>query len=157
MITQSQLKEKLTYNPNTGLFTRHNSKIAGWVSKSKHTNYIMIGFSASIGKYSAHRLAFLYMTGEFPKGDVDHVDANGENNKWDNLRDVSRSVNRRNSRKPSNNTSGVTGVSWHKLSCKWEVRLLREHIGISGSFFEACCIRFSAINKIKNITERHGR
>ena len=108
-------------------------------------------------KYRLHRLAFLYMTGELPSGDIDHIDANGLNNKWSNLRDVSRSINRRNARIPSNNTSGVTGVNWNKTLIKWEIRLCGKNIGYANNIFDAACIRFSVQNNVTSFTDRHGR
>jgi hypothetical protein len=54
---------------------------------------------------------------------IDHRDGNTENDRIENLRVATHSENRRNSRKPKNNTSGVKGVSWHKPSSKWWVTL----------------------------------
>ena len=156
MITQSQLKSILHYNPVTGNFRwKKNNKIAGWVDHTLHTDYIRINIGKK--KYRVHRLAFLYMTGEFPIGDIDHIDADGLNNKWYNLRSVSRSTNRRNSAISNNNTSGITGVNWHKRLMKWEVRICGKRIGCANNLFDAACIRFSAQNDAKYFTDRHGR
>lgn len=84
MLTQSELKNKLTYNPETGLFGRKN-KIAGSL---RPNGYIQIGINKKL--FRAHRLAFLYMTGEWPKSDVDHIDMDRKNNKWANLREADR-------------------------------------------------------------------
>jgi len=66
-----------------------------------------------------HRLAFLYMTGSFPKNDVDHKDSNGLNNKWVNLRESTYSQNAKNRLLNSNSTSKIKGVSFHKKNKKW--------------------------------------
>ena len=102
-------------------------------------------------------MAFLYVTGKLPEEDVDHKDANGLNNKWSNIRSVSRSINRRNSAKNTNNKSGVTGVYWHKKQQRWEVKLLRKTIGYADNIFEAACIRISKQNKEGGFTCRHGK
>ena len=54
---------------------------------------------------------------------TDHKDGNGLNNRRENLRDATRAENQRNCRKPSNNTSGVKGVSWHKTRNKWMAKI----------------------------------
>lgn len=51
--------------------------------------------------------------------DGDHKDENTLNNRRSNLREATRSQNGSNRGRPSNNTSGFKGVSWHKHHCKW--------------------------------------
>lgn len=156
MITQSQLKLILDYDPLTGEFQwRKNGKTAGWIHKTKNNCYIRINIGKN--KYRAHRLAFLYMTGELPSLDVDHIDGNGTNNKWCNIRSASKILNRRNSKIQSNNTSGLNGVSWNKRLSKWEVRICKKNIGYTTNIFEAACMRFSMQNNTEYFTDRHGR
>lgn len=69
--------------------------------------------------YYAHNLVYIWVKGYWPKGVVDHIDGNGLNNKWDNLRDVSRKDNAKNIRRHCTNTSGYTGVNWDKRNQKW--------------------------------------
>lgn len=67
--------------------------------------------------YKAHRLAFLSMTGEWPTGEVDHMDGDRLNNRFGNLRDVSHAVNLQNRRNAtSRSESGILGVqkNWNK-------------------------------------------
>lgn len=124
MLTQSALKEKLIYSPETGEWTwrvRRGGKAAagskaGWVERS--TGYLRI--SVCNRKEYAHRLAFLYMTGELPKNDVDHIDCNPANCRWSNLRPATTSQNLAYRRTPTNR-SGVRGVRYK--NGKWEVRL----------------------------------
>ena len=111
MLTQERLKEVLVYDKDTGNFyrkspiTRWNTTPAG--SKTKGRIYIFID-----GKlYLAHRLAFLYMIGEFPKNQVDHINGNQEDNRWSNLRDVTQLQNLENKHRARENSStGVLGV-----------------------------------------------
>jgi len=127
MITQSELKELLHYNPETGIFTRktHLNKhckindIAG--HKTKH-GYVTISIKSKT--YYAHRLAWLYVYGEMPKNVIDHINGNGMDNKIINLRDVTQSINIQNILKiPSHNKSGLMGVSFYKKTEKWRASL----------------------------------
>ena len=65
-------------------------------------------------RYQANRLAWLYMTGELPQGEVDHKDLDPTNDRWINLRDVTRKQNHENSVEQVNNTSGHRGVHLHQ-------------------------------------------
>ncbi|MCO1367170.1 HNH endonuclease signature motif containing protein [Burkholderia multivorans] len=70
-------------------------------------------------KYLVHRIVWLIHHGEFPKHEIDHVDGNGLNNRIENLRAVTGPENRKNLPRRRDNTSGVTGVSWHNKAKKW--------------------------------------
>lgn len=117
-----KLKGRYSYDPETGLFTRlkgsGRDKIGSVVKTKSVAGYIRIGLDNKT--YMAHRLAFLYMTGSWPVGDVDHKDTVRDNNKWENLRDVTKEVNGRNRSIHKNNTSGHAGVSWNKSESKWQ-------------------------------------
>lgn len=118
-ITQDELKQLLHYDPATGIFTRLVSRNAryfvgeqaGSVRKSGGRRYIVIDMDC----YAAHRLAFLYMTGKWPTGEVDHRNTRPDDNRWDNLRDATKFVNQQNLRRAKRgNSSGFLGV--HKRS-----------------------------------------
>jgi hypothetical protein len=110
-VTAAQLKELLDYNPLTGVFywrVAPNGRvpvgsIAGTLAKSGHIK-IMIGKRG----YLAHRLAWLWMTEEWPSRQIDHRDTKPANNIWINLRLADYFGNRR---KYRNNTTGFKGVS----------------------------------------------
>lgn len=111
MLTQSRLKELFTYDPKTGLFTRNiyvpgqSSRVGTLTAKG----YLAIGIDRK--HYLAHRLAFLYMTGEWPKEHVDHKNEIKTDNSWENLRDCTRSENFKNVGARKNNKLGVKGVT----------------------------------------------
>jgi len=125
-MTQEQLKEALHYNPETGVFTwtsdRNNRTKKGSTAGSKDVKgYIKIRLQGKT--YRAHRLAFLYVTGKFPKDQVDHINHERDDNKWCNLREVTNAENHRNQRLDKRNISGTTGVTLNKKEGKWRVRI----------------------------------
>jgi hypothetical protein len=81
----------------------------------------------------AHRLAYLYMLGEWPTDDIDHANGISSDNRWANLRPATRSQNLANKGKSPFNTSGFKGVSFCKTTDRWraqiEVRGTPVHIG----------------------------
>ena len=120
-LTQDELTATLHYDPGTGVFTnlrtRANARIgseAGAIS-GRGYRYIMVHRKL----YLAHRLAFLWMTGEFPQDHVDHINGNRSDNRWENLRCASREENQKNRKLNCDNTSGYTGVKWHLHTSRW--------------------------------------
>jgi hypothetical protein len=118
-LTAEQLRTALIYDPATGIFTwrdrpdmpkewsiRWAGKAAGYRRPNGHTVIAVYHIN-----HHAHRLAWLYMTGKWPIGEVDHIDTDGGNNVWTNLRESTRRQNASNTRTKSTNTSGFKGVS----------------------------------------------
>ena len=121
MLTAKRLRQVLYYDPNTGLFrwnvsTSNRMKVGSVAGAVSHA-HITIGVDAR--RYFAHRLAWLYMTGEWPSHEIDHRDADGLNNRWANLRAATRTQNARNVPKQKNNTSGFKGAYFHQQSGLW--------------------------------------
>ena len=72
--------------------------------------------------FLVHRLvaaAFLDLSLESKNEDVDHIDGNPKNNKVENLRVISRSMNLANRRMPRSNSSGFKGVGFVQATGKW--------------------------------------
>lgn len=110
-ITQARLKELLRYDPETGIFTwriSRGSKKEGSIAGFLLTKYL----SVELDKYSyrLHRLAFLYILGRFPLDEVDHINSDRLDNRWENLRECSRSENCSNRTKSKRNQSGIKGI-----------------------------------------------
>ncbi|CAK7037051.1 HNH endonuclease signature motif containing protein [Providencia sp. PROV223] len=118
----SRLKEVLSYNDKTGVFTWVTplspnvsvGDIAGTVSSH---GYIKI--SIDNVSYMAHRLAWLYMHERWPKGQIDHINRSKGDNRIHNLRDVTQSQNSKNKGLNKNNTSGCSGVYYKKDKRTW--------------------------------------
>lgn len=113
MIELHRLKEQLSYDPGSGRWTwlvRPARNVfpgdeAGCVGSNgcRHIN-------VDGQHYLAHRLAWFYMTGEWPASEIDHRDLDRSNNQWSNLRLACRGENNRNVGRRRDNTSGIKGV-----------------------------------------------
>jgi HNH endonuclease len=142
LMTAERLRELLHYDPETGVFTWRKSAsnrvavgmVAGTLSKR---GYVCIAVDGKT--YKAHRLAFLWMTGCFPKRLVDHEDRNTSNNRWKNLRDATYSQNISNAKVYRTNTTGVKGVErWRGSGGNWRACIRingkRKHLGFFHDF-----------------------
>ena len=142
-LTQDRLKELFQYDPVTGLFCRLKSRgraKAGDISGSPQAmGYLVIKIDRI--NYYAHRLAFLYMNGGFPEDQVDHINHKTDDNRWINLRPVTRAENSHNRKLNSNSTSGVSGVVRDHKSGRWAVRFVidgkKRHFGCFDTVEEA--------------------
>lgn len=144
----TDLYAALSYNPATGEFRwlrdmgarakAGHSAGAAW-SNSKGSRYLIL--TVKKRRYAAHRVAHLFMTGRWPSGQIDHLDGNGLNNKWCNLRECSQSQNQGNARKRRDNSSGYKGVSFHSATGKFCARIQhdgeRVHLGLFETAQEA--------------------
>jgi hypothetical protein len=136
MISQEKLKELLDYNPDTGIFiwkVRKAIQIRIGDEAGRPDKYGYTRINLDKRQYMAHRLVWLYVYGEWPTGQIDHVNRIKNDNRLNNLRLATGSQNQANKNLSSNNTSGLRGVSWHKASQKWRATLKRKgtqkHIG----------------------------
>lgn len=69
--------------------------------------------------YRVHHIAWLLVTGNWPKNEIDHKNTKRADNRWQNLREATRTQNNGNTPRPRHNTSGFKGVSWHAARRKW--------------------------------------
>jgi len=117
-MTPQQLRTIVTYDPITGFFWWNDTKagrrreLAGGRVQSggRSSKSWYIGITIDYRRYLAHRLAFFYMLDRWPLR-VDHIDHDGLNNAWQNLREVAEHTNNLNKRLDARNTSGVAGVT----------------------------------------------
>jgi len=121
MIDIITLRDKFSYNHETGIFSRKSSpdKNIGWIETTPHTGKTYRRTEIYNKCYYVHRLIWAWVTGEHTTLEIDHIDGNGLNNKLDNLRAASRQENRKNIRRYRTNKSGVTGVCKSSKTGKW--------------------------------------
>ncbi len=159
MITHQEALDTYDYNPVTGVFHRHmkSGKFKESGTTSGH-GYLQITFNG--GLYYAHRLAWFYIHGEWPSAEIDHINRVKDDNRLSNLRSVTKTENLKNMPKFKNNTSGVTGVHWSKLSGKWSAYIQLEgkrmHLGFFTDKSDAIAARKAAEIKY-GFHKNHGR
>jgi len=136
-LTRARLRALLRYNKKTGEFRwrkrpgggARSDLFAGYVAP--HQDRRRIGIDGRV--YSAHQLAWFYVTGRWGRPTIDHRDGDGTNNRLNNLRPATRSQNSANSRRPRHNTSGYKGVGLHRGPGKWRATIARKekkiHLG----------------------------
>lgn len=125
MITQEELKQQLEYNPNTGIFTwairKPKVKFGAVAGRTKPKGYVEI--RVNLVSYQAHRLAWLYVHGEWPDGLIDHINRDPADNRIANLRVATHQQNFRNVAASSRSSTGVKGVSPHSKSGKYRATI----------------------------------
>jgi hypothetical protein len=138
-LTQERLKELLHYDPESGAFTwlsrpasdfsdeahckMWNKQNAGNLAGGINTElYVVITVCGT--QHKAHRLAWLYVHGEFPRDVIDHINGLRYDNRISNLRDVLVRTNAQNLRTPrKTNKLGILGVHFDKYRNKFAARL----------------------------------
>lgn len=149
MITAVELRERLQYDPNTGYWIWLRSPRAGWQGRPAGSldakGYWVIKIDGK--SYKASRLAYLYMTGEWPADEMDHADRKSWNDCWLNLRPATRAENNLNRTMP--NSSGYTGVWKHTHNNSWVAQIDNIYIGSFKTIDEAIAARDAFIDKRK--------
>jgi hypothetical protein len=119
MITIDRFHDRLSYDMETGLFVWKKGR--GPVSEGKVAGrpnvhgYIRIGLDGR--DYLAHRLAWFVVHGEWPNGEIDHINGCITDNRICNLRVATREENCRNVKVHKRNRLGIKGVS-ERNDCK---------------------------------------
>lgn len=135
MVSLTSLRKLLSYNRGTGLFRWKvrprlgKVKIGDVAGGAHHQGYIHVTINRR--KYLAHRLAWLYVYGEWPQHEIDHLDGNRSNNKIKNLREASDKINSHNRRRHNkNNSIGLLGVYRHRgkfksmIGVDWKIKYI---------------------------------
>ena len=129
-ITQSQLKELLSYDSDTGRFTwlkpGRGIVVGRRTNEASNCNngYVAVGLHGK--KIYAHRLVWFYVNGEWPLVSIDHINQNKTDNRITNLRMTNKSENGQNRGPQANNKTGIKGVYSSSTSKKWVAQL---HVG----------------------------
>lgn len=122
-----------------------------------HDGYRRVGIGQEV--FSTHRLTFLYHHGYMPEM-IDHIDGNTQNNKIENLRECNYNQNNHNAKMRKDNTSGIKGVSFHKVTNKWRARVMVEkkskELGLFDSIQQASEAVIKFREQLHNDFHNHG-
>jgi hypothetical protein len=125
MITPERLRQLVSYDPETGVFTNRVARPRvsvgqelGWKNGKGYRCMAMDGVT-----YPASRLAWLWLHGEWPAAMVDHIDRDRLNNRASNLRLATNAENSRNAKLSKRNASGAKGVYWYARHEKWTAQI----------------------------------
>lgn len=116
-----ELTGLVSYNPETGEFhwAKPRPNATGGSRAGSVTAYGYRKISICGRNYLEHRLVWLIMTGSYPEREIDHINGNRGDNRYENLRAATPSQNQANKSMRADNTSGVKGVTWDKSRGKW--------------------------------------
>ncbi|WPZ30721.1 HNH endonuclease signature motif containing protein [Sulfitobacter sp. OXR-159] len=84
----------------------------------------------------AHRVIWALVNGEWPADQIDHINGVRSDNRIVNLRSVSRSENMKNQKRPSDNSSGHTGVYWFAQTSRWTAQITKNRKTICLGYFK---------------------
>lgn len=152
-ITAALIRSEYHYDPETGYFTRLVARggmpvgsLVGWIGKRGYWEAEICGTRQLL-----HRLAWLYVHGKWPEGEIDHRNRRKADNRFINLRDVSSVENMRNVGRKRNNTTGIVGVYWFERAKKWTaavtVRGKQIHLGYFSSIEDAAAAREAGVRR----------
>lgn len=161
-LTQQVLRSLVFYDPESGDFTwlprsgvsKHwwngryaGKKIVGYIRRD---GYVAIDFMVDgiRHKWSAHRLAWLYVCGDLSNFQIDHINRVKTDNRISNLRLATPSQNTHNATAHKRSKTGIKGVYWDKSRQKWHVEIVRmnkkKHLGRFDSIEEATAVYATA-------------
>jgi hypothetical protein len=159
MITQEQLMQLVHYEPTTGVFTRIRSHRKDRLGKEpgglNTKGYVQIRINNKL--YLAHRLAWLYVYGEFPINQIDHIDGQKTNNKITNLREATNKQNQENTPLKSNNTTGFRGVHFNKKNNNYRAYICHNRRQISLGSFATIDLAINAVRTARDCLFTHHR
>jgi hypothetical protein len=131
-LTIERLKALIIYSPEAGVFRwliTDRKRLAGALAGT----ITCLGYRVIMIDYKAHRsnrLAYFYMTGNWPEKDIDidYIDHNKLNNRWNNLRPASKAQNSANRKVASHSLSGIKGIFWGAHQKRWLAQVSRDGI-----------------------------
>lgn len=140
--TRDELIKHVRYDQETGNFYRSDDAASiqpiGHIAKNGYKKVSIKGYP-----HLAHRIAWLYMTGDYPQLDVDHIDGDRTNNAWSNLREGTRAQNLQNRRSVgcTKRSCDLLGAFWSKAAGRWRSQIRAggrvHHLGLFDTAEEA--------------------
>lgn len=156
--TQARLKELFDYDPNTGFVTRkiavnNRARTGERLARKTTGGYIQVCVDRRL--YALHHLIWVWVYGEYPHEQIDHINRVRDDNRLSNLRPVTHAENMRNKATYSNNKSGMPGVMWYPPYSKWIARIghkgKKKHLGYFDSLAAAKAAYLSAKQQLHHI------
>lgn len=174
-LTQFLVRELLDYDPETGALTWRmrgqkwfssarawkawNNRFADHVTATAQGTYGYLLVGVLGRKYRTHRLIWLWMMGDWPTDQIDHLNHNRADNRWCNLRLVTHAENGKNQSIRVTNTSGAMGVWWDSKRNSWQAYIdasgRRIHLGRYTTKTDAIIAR-KAAERAHGYHENHG-
>lgn len=175
--SQSYLRDCFDYNPETGVITYkarpavhfegktkdaaiiallRNARMVGKSPKPNCSGYVNVSIDSV--SYRAHRVIWKLVHGYDPIG-IDHINGCKSDNRLCNLREADQSVNAKNNRMRSDNTSNFTGVYFDRARSKWTASIWADgrqyNLGRFRNIEDAIAARKAAQANF-GFTARHG-
>jgi len=162
-ISVESLRDVLHYNPETGIFTWKQTgkgkRAGGIAGNTRPDGYRRINVGGKL--YYAHRLAYLYMTGEWPKDLIDHANMDPSDNRWCNIRACDQRQNRGNRRIDPRSRSGIKGIHYRADCDKWWAYICPngrlKSLGMYKTLEEAMAARATAAKEFFGDFAREGK
>ena len=168
--TPQVLRELLRYEPETGKlfwlprprnmfrcdkdFRQWNAKNANREALTADTGRGYRRGRVLFQSVRAHRAIWAMQTGQWPEDVIDHINGNGMDNRWANLRAASKSQNSHNARRRTDNKTGVKGVTKIANAQKWRAEI---RVGGRGKYLGVFnCVTAAAIAYARASAELHG-
>ena len=126
LLTYEEAKRIFTYDPETGFVRQRGYKFA---KAKSDKGYIRTYCKGKL--FYVHRVVWLLHKGEWPKGEIDHINRNRADNRIENLRDVPHHVNASN--RPD--AASMTGTTWHPDKNKWKAKIQINNKSIHLGYF----------------------
>jgi hypothetical protein len=149
MVTQEKVRRLFDYQ-NGKLIRRvktgDNTRVGQEAGSTNTLGYRVV--SVDNRHQYVHRVVWLYWHGYLPEHGIDHINRDKTDNRIENLREVGKACNARNTGNPRNNTSGIKGIKWFEKTKKWRVGIYVSgrtiHLGYHADRLEAVCHRLAA-------------
>lgn len=163
------IRTLLEYNPSIGIFTWRtrsvdtfeakntiramrswNARYAGQPAMNNNTARGYLSGMIRGKRVAAHRIAWAHHYGEWPNGEIDHINGDGLDNRISNLRIATSAQNQRNVKRRSKRKyprSEKRGAHWHKGNGRWSSSI-RIHLGYFDTEEEASAAYEKAAKEI---------
>lgn len=125
---QDEVRRLFEYDAETGVMRNRvfrnpkalKGEVAGTINRSLNCRQVCVNYQVQY----VHRLIWIYAHGPIPASmSIDHINGDPTDNRLVNLRLATHLQNMRNVKRPTHNTSGYKGVSWHRRDRRWRAQI----------------------------------